>query len=164
MNLPSDSEVLFEGKDLRAHALGRVVLMVWHQAPRRSTIDVFRTKVASHHDRYPDGVVLIVSAHGGAPDEDARTAFKDMVRAVEKSILGVVVLLGIRGLRGAVVRGAVAAAVKALGLPFAVKIQDAPGSVADQADRLLRQRRVDSPGTSAIERVLMALESSPALG
>lgn len=133
--------------------------MVWHATPRRAAIEALRAKVTPHHERYADGVALVVAARGGPPDDEARTAFREMVRSVEKSIAGVAVLVGVRGFRGAVVRGAVSAAVLALGLPFGVKVLDSPATIGDHVDRLLRDRRLDSPGARSIERALAAIES-----
>jgi hypothetical protein len=129
------------------------------KAPRGpSTIAALRAKVVEHHQRFGDGVALVVVAHGGPPDDAARSAFKEMVAAVERSIAGVAVLVGIRGLRGKLVRGAVGAALRALRLPFEVKILESAAAIGGHVDRLLLGRGLDSPGAATIEGILRALD------
>lgn len=160
--MPDDIVELAENADLRARAIGPVVAMIWHKAPTRPVIEALQSKVKAHHDAHPGGVVLLVGARGGAPDDDARRAFKDLVKTVEKSILGAAVVIPIAGLRGKVVRAAVSTAVRAL-VPFPIKVVDSIPAAAQHAVTVLSQapqrlKEASSWDASSIERTLRLIE------
>lgn len=153
---------LVDQRDLRASAVGRAVVMVWHEAPTKPTIEIFRQKVAPLHERYADGIVLIVSPGSGRPDDEATKAFKDMMKASEKGIHGAAVLVPVKGMKGTILRGAVGAVVKAIGLPFPVKVLDSAASTAEHAERVLRDKGLDSPTTRELESAIVALHEKHA--
>lgn len=153
---------LAENADLRARAIGPVVAMIWHKAPTRPVIEALQAKVSAHHAAHPGGVVLLIGARGGPPDDDARKAFKDLVRTVERSVLGAAVIIPTPGLRGKVVRTAVATAVRALA-PFPIKVVETNAAAAEHAVRLLSeapQRGKDGSSWNAgsIERTLRLID------
>lgn len=160
--MPNDIVELAENADLRARGIGPVVAMIWHKAPTRPVIEALQSKVKAHHDAHPGGVVLLIGARGGAPDEEARHAFKLLVKSVEKSILGAAVVLPIQGLRGKVVRAAVSTAVRAL-VSFPIKVVDSIPAAAQHAVTLLSQaprpvQEGSSWDASSIERTLRLIE------
>lgn len=150
---------LFEERELRARVVGRVVVLAWHEAPRAATIEQLKAKVAVHHDAHPEGVAIVILSRGGPPDDSARAAFRELVRAVERSVAGIAVLVPMRGIRGAIVRRAISGVVLALNLPFAVKVLETPHAAASHIDGLLRARRLETCGVDALERVIVDVQS-----
>lgn len=158
MSSSEPSESAFDQGELSARFVGRVVITAWRSAPTAPTIQALRAKVIEHHERFQDGVALVVVARGGPPDEPARSAFKAMVTAVERSIAGVAVLVGLGGMRGKLVRAGVGAAIRALGLPFGVKILESAAAIGAHVDELLRLRGLESPGATKIALTLCSLD------
>lgn len=151
------SEVLFDADDLRAKSVGPVAVMAWHATPRRSTIDAVAPRVRAHREAHPAGVALAMTVRGAPPDDEARTALREMVRSVERSMLGVGVVVGVSGLRGTIVRTAINTAVRAFRLPFDVKVLESAGLVARHLEGLFLSARLDAPAALDIERTLLEL-------
>ncbi len=147
-------EELFDGPDLRARSVGPVAIMAWHSTPRRATIESVAPRVRAHRDAHPAGVALAMTVRGAPPDDEARTALREMVRSVERSMLGVGVVVGVAGLRGTIVRTAINTAIRALRLPFDVKVLETAGLVARHLESLFLDARLDTPRASDIERAI----------
>ncbi len=153
----ASADVLFDGPDLRARSVGPVAVMAWHATPRRATIEAVAPRVRSHREAHPHGVALAMTVRGAPPDDEARTALREMVRSVERSMLGVGVVVGFVGLRGTIVRTAINTAVRALRLPFDVKVLESAGLVARHLEGLFVGAKLDAPRAADIERAIEEL-------
>lgn len=153
-------ELLLDRPDLRARSLSRVVLMGWHGPPRAETIREVKAQMVDHHAHWADGVIIVNVAHGGAPDEAARAAFKELAKAAGKAVIGVFLVLP-KGLASTVARSVVSAINFTSRLSFRIEVA---ASIADGANRvaeLMRARRLSGPSSSEIERALLEVAAAP---
>lgn len=146
-------DVSLDRPDLRARSLSRVVLMGWHGPPRAETIREVKEKMVAHHAHFSDGVVIVNVARGGAPDERARGAFRELAKAAGKSVIGVFLVLP-AGLAATVARSVVSAINFTSRLSFRIEVVASPEEGAARVAQLLAKRGLTGPPENELLRAL----------
>lgn len=150
--------VIFDDRDVRVHATGRVITMVWHAAPTERVVVALEKVLAPFHQEHADGAGLIVVPRVAAPDERARNALQEMTKRIGRSVVGAAVLLELAGLRGKVLRGVVNGVIGAMALPFPVTLVESPRAAGDHVIGLLRAKRLPVPGSHEVEQQVLELQ------
>jgi hypothetical protein len=150
--------VVFDERDVRVHAVGDVVAMVWHAAPTERVVLELEKALRVFHDAHAGGAALIVVPRVAAPDERARNALQEMTKRIGSSVVGAAVLLELDGLRGKVLRGVVNGVIGAMKLPFPVTLVESARTATDHALRLLRAKGRSGPTAREVEDTLVELQ------
>ena len=148
------TEVLFDAPDARAHALGRVVLMAWHRAPRAEVVRAVQDAVRPHGERFPDGVGLVLLPMGDAPDDAGRAALNAWKQSLGGAVAAAAAVIAVGGIKGSVVRGLAAGVVAAMRLPFAVKLVESRAAACEHVARGLREKGLAVPGADELAAAL----------
>ena len=150
--------VVFDERDVRVHATGRVITMVWHGAPTERVVLELEKVLHPFHEAHADGAALVIVPRVASPDDRARSALQDLTKRIGRSVVGAAVLLELAGLRGKVLRGVVNGVVGAMTLPFPVTLVESPRAAADHAIGLLRARRLPPPISRDVEHKVLELQ------
>lgn len=150
--------VIFDEREVRVHATGRVISMVWHDAPTERVVLELEKVLGPFHDSLADGVGLIVVPRVAAPDERARNALQDMTRRMGRTVVGAAVLLELNGLRGRVLRGVVNGVIGAMGLPFPVTLVESARAATERVSAHLRAKRLPVPPAHEIDEKIAELQ------
>jgi hypothetical protein len=147
-------ETLLDHSDVRAVALGRVLVTAWRRAPRLEVIATLEEHTKGYHHDHRDGVALIIVPTRDAPDEAARNELRAFLLRMGAGLLGAAVVLPMSGLKGSILRGVASAAIATMRLPFDVKLVGSASDAAEHAARLLTGRRLEAPSGSEIEDLI----------
>jgi hypothetical protein len=150
--------VVFDERDVRVHAVDRVIAMVWHGAPTERVVLDLEKMLRPFHETHADGAALVIVPRVAAPDERARNALQDMTKRIGRSVVGAAVLLELAGLRGKVLRGVVNGVIGAMALPFPVTLVESPRAAADHVVSLLRTKRLPAPASRDVEQKIVELQ------
>ena len=148
-------KAIFQSSELRAGTLPHVILMAWHRAPTAGTIREIESELQEHHRRYAEGVVIVNSILGGAPDDAARKAFQELGRASLPSVAGVVLFLPRGGLINVVARTVVAGL--SARAPFPMRVASSLDHAGTLTSTILRDRRLPAPNAHEVAEHLRAL-------
>ncbi len=151
--------VVFDERDVRVHAIGHVIAMVWHGTPTEEVVRELERVLHTFHDAHTAGAGLVVVPRVAAPDERARNALQEMTKRIGRSVVGAAVLLEVAGLRGKVLRGLVNGVVGAMALPFPVTLVASRKAAADHVIGLLRAKRLPVPTADEVEAKLAELQT-----
>jgi len=150
--------VVFDERDVRVHATGSVLIMVWHAAPTERVVLDLEKVLQGYHEAHAEGAALVVVPRIAAPDERARNALQAMTKRIGRSVVGAAVLLELAGLRGKVLRGVVNGVIGAMALPFPVTLVESPRAAADHALGLLRAKGLPPPIVRDVEQKIVELQ------
>lgn len=149
--------VIHESRELRAATLPNVILLAWHLAPTAATIRDVGAKMAAHHDAHPEGVVIVNSILGGAPDEAAREAFKEIGRAQVSTVAGVVLVFPGHGLRTAIAKTVVLGIRLATRGRFPIRVADSVEAAGTLVQGLLAAVTATPPSSADVVGALRDL-------
>ncbi len=149
--------VIYESDELRAATLPNVILLAWHLAPTASTIREVGAKMARHHEAHPEGVVIVNCICGGAPDDAARRAFREVGEKTVRSVAGVVLVFPEHGLRTALAKTVVLGIRAATRARFPIRVADSIAAIGSMVRTMLEGRVSQPPGSAEIETALRVL-------
>ncbi len=149
--------VIFESPELRAATLPNIILLAWHLAPTSPTIREVGEKMLRHHEAHPEGVVIINSILGGAPDDAARKAFKELGLQSLDSVAGVILVFPGHGVRTAIAKTVVLGLRVATRGKVPIRVADSVSAVGAMTRGMLTGRTADLPDASELETQLRSL-------
>lgn len=152
--------VIFESEELRAATLPNVILLAWHLAPTAATIREVGTKMIKHHQAHPEGVVIVNSIQGGAPDDAARKAFRELGQESESSVAGVILVFPEHGVRTAIAKTVVLGIRLATRGKFPIRVAESVAAVGPMVGAMLATRLSAPPTAADVDRALRGLAAT----
>lgn len=149
--------VIFESAELRAATLPNVILLAWHLAPTAPTILDVGAKMLRHHAAHPEGVVIVNAIMGGAPDDAARKAFKELGLQSLDSVAGVILVFPGHGVRTAIAKTVVLGLRVATRGKVPIRVADSVSAVGSMARGMLTGRTAALPDAAVLEASLRSL-------
>lgn len=148
------SVIAIDDAGLRGRSEGRLVVLGWHGPPQARAVEALTAQSAVHHAAFPDGVVIVSVASGGAPDAAARASLRNLAAESAHCVLGMVVLIETTGFKAVLARNAANVINLSARLPFRIELRTTADEAALATAQILTRFNVDGPSESRIRALL----------